>query len=161
MVELGLVAACSSFDTLIPLAVASGLLFLAFLEPAIRLLGTAIRRQPWWSRAREPQKTIMVSFGYSRSPSRHFPSGITERMASEVFAWTVIMCIHHTVAGIMLAPVNLLGWTEAGSGGREAFVTGMLLAIGFGAPGWWGCAKLVQTWEISSVPPSSCSSQAG
>ena len=71
------------------------------------------------------QRNMMHNFGYSRSATSD------EAVVIDCYCFTIVICSHHLLMSMALAPVALLGWETAGSNGQFLFCAGALGDLSF------------------------------
>lgn len=131
---MDLVEACSTYVQLASILAVLALVWSISFHPLLLLLASFIQKRAWWSRALAPMKKLMINFGYpsaSDPMDAKFPRGITERICAEGFAWTCLVCLHHSLCAWLLWPVVQTGWAAAGARSRQSFLVGILAAASF------------------------------
>lgn len=83
-------------------ALITGVLF----ECANRRLMHIVSRQPWWPNARPLQGALFKNFGYPEQD-------LSEEVLLDGFAYVLLGCGHHVLAGLMTVPVVFFGWGDA------------------------------------------------
>jgi len=114
-----------------------------FIEAVRGPIGDKVRKASWWPRALPNQINIMVNFGYPKDET-------TEDHALYGFVWIITMCITHIVSALLMLPVILCGWTEAGDVGQGLFFLGTLSEVGFDVYDW--SKTFLLTFAHSSFP---------
>lgn len=105
-------------------------LFLASLtglgaEVLKRPLMRWIEAQPWKGRMIPLQRQTMHNFGFSKACTAD------EHLVVDSYAFLIMICSHHCVMSIFLAPVVFLGWEGAGSIGQLFFYLGAVGDLAF------------------------------
>lgn len=82
--------------------------------------------QLWWPAAAPRQKQLMLNFGYAEEDC-------TTKAIVECWAYVLVACLHHFLAGCLLLPVCVAGWDGAGAVGQLLFYAGILLELAYDA----------------------------
>jgi len=80
--------------------------------------------KPWWPDAKPRQKQLLMNFTYPEET-------LTDAVILEGWAYVLVICIHHFVAGSLLVPPVIFGWEGAGPWGQLCFKIGCLLELAF------------------------------
>lgn len=77
----------------------------------------------WWPAAAPRQAQLMRNFAFTEE-------ALTDNAILEGWSAVLVICIHHGIAGAMLAPVTFWGWKD-NEWGQLLFFVGMLLELAF------------------------------
>lgn len=81
-----------------------------------------VRQKKWWPNAIPPQRALLVNFGYPKEVC-------DEATCLWGYAFVIVYCGHHFLAGFAMLPVVIWGWTEAGAAWQFSFIMGALCDV--------------------------------
>jgi len=88
-----------------------------------KIVGGWVGKQPWWERAIPFQKGMMSNFGYPEAAQ-------TPEAVLETYAFTIVMCMHHSALGLLALPSIIYGWEDGGAVVQLCFYIMALLQLG-------------------------------
>jgi hypothetical protein len=87
--------------------------------------------RPWWQRAKQFQRAMMLNFEYPDKPCPGFPEGTNDAIVLDSWSTVFALVVMHFVESALMLPLILAGsWAAASETTRDLFILGALIDVG-------------------------------